>query len=120
MLGAAFLLFRFAAIEDFYFAKLFVGYAEHSYFSVFRHGVLYSFDVDIGIFFARTMSHIDRELEHGKTVFQSVLRNLAAAALSFLVSVGKSKSTITHIILYSLNLCIGYIVGYIIFLASPE
>ena len=48
----------------------------------------------------------------------SCLRNSAAAFLSFFVSVGRSKKTSTHMILYSLKRSI-YISGYISLLLSP-
>lgn len=59
-----------ATMIEFDLAKLFVGYADYPYTSVFRQTVFHSFDMHIGILATGTMTYVNRKLKHGKAVFQ--------------------------------------------------
>lgn len=60
----------FATMKEFDLAKLFVGYADYSYTSIFRQTVFHSFDMHIGILATGTMTYVNRKLKYGKAVFQ--------------------------------------------------
>ena len=118
----SYLLFLWS-VEKFHIAKLFVCNTKNTNVSIGREIVFYSFYMNFGIFATWAVPQIYRKLKHCKAVCYKFVSKNSIVLRSFLVSVGKSKKTSTHITLYSLKRStIKYYAneGYFIFRHSPE
>lgn len=61
------------SIKYLHHSKLLVRHTHYSDMSLFWQNFLYPVNMDFGIFPAATVSHVNRELEHLKPIFQDVL-----------------------------------------------
>lgn len=93
-------------VKYFHHSKLLIGNRQNSNVPFFRLMFFNSFYINVFIFHAGTMAYINQKLEHGKSILHQFFTKMCVSFFSFAVSVGRSKKTRIHIILYSLNLII--------------
>lgn len=74
----------FLTIKNLNISKLFIGYAHDSDVSAFRKQRFNSFYMYLRIVHTRTMSDVDRELEHGETIAHDVLTEFGSNLPVFL------------------------------------
>ena len=77
-------LLGFCTEEQLNIAKLFVSDAHDANFSKFWQHGLHTFAMDLCIFHTGTMTHIDRELEHGEAILHQTFTEQSVLTYVFL------------------------------------
>lgn len=78
----------FSSKKKFHRRKLLVRYAQHPHLAIIRQQTLDPTDMHIGILHRRTLTQINRELEHREPVAQQILTELGSD-LAFLLCLGR-------------------------------
>lgn len=91
---------RILGVKKFHGPELLIRYSQDAHLSFRRKKRLCPADMYIGILGTCAMSEIYRELEHYKPVTQKLFAEFSSGFDLFLVLVGRSKNTITHMTLY--------------------
>ena len=75
---------RLAVAENLHFSKLFVGDAQNTDVAKLGHERLHTLDMHFGVLIARTMSQINRKLEHREAVSHDALAEIGVGLTLFL------------------------------------